>query len=159
MREIKFRVWDNVDNKMYYTGEESDIHFYFDSNGIVATRFFDEEVCTPEGDRGIYGNSEQLEHLKYMQYTGLKDKNDVEIYEGDIVQGTYEEFSDYDHEEYTIEFVSQVTFENGAFCIKRDYVNFEGRMRGPSLNKHWDSEKVAVIGNALENPELLEVTK
>lgn len=107
-----------------------------------------------ELDTHIGGPQEDL-----MQYTGLKDKNGVEIYEGDIVRGTYEEFSDYDHEEYTIEFVSQVTFENGAFCIKRDYVNFEGRMRGPSLNKHWDSEKVAVIGNALENPELLEDAK
>lgn len=107
-----------------------------------------------ELDTHIGGPQEDL-----MQYTGLKDKNGVEIYEGDIVRGTYEEFSDYDHEEYTIEFVSQLTFENGAFCIKRDYVNFEGRMRGPSLNKHWDSEKVAVIGNAFENPELLEDTQ
>ncbi|AOH54460.1 hypothetical protein ABE28_008855 [Peribacillus muralis] len=150
MREVKYRAWDNVENKMYYPGEEENIHFYFDSSGIVAERFIEEEVCTPEGERGMYGGTEKLEHHKYMQYTGLKDnaseeEHPMEIFESDIL-------FDPVNDEYYI-----VTWDES-------YANFFLKNIDDSLGKpdydfaEYDTDVcdgLYVVGNIHENPELL----
>lgn len=64
MREIKFRGFCNIEKKMYQK-------FYIEDHMKFA--FLDELI-----------NSAQ-ERYTLMQYTGLKDKNGVEIFEGDLV--------------------------------------------------------------------------
>ena len=77
----------------------------------------------------------------YMQFTGLKDKNDKEIFEGDIVQNV-------GMPEY--QKVGVVEFEGGKFVVIPIKTNKDKKYKGDLY--YWDE----VIGNIYENPELLE---
>ena len=131
MREIKFRAWVN-ELKLMCIVERLDIaagriclkHVEF------AKIFLSERVGAPTND------------VKLMQYTGLKDKNGKEIYEGDVVN--------YSHPR-TNEIIRTVTFKHGAFGIEGIYEKTH-IIFGNILDSH-----IEVIGNIYENPELLTV--
>lgn len=125
MRPIKFRAWD---------GERMMFKDFFDRNWY-GTPKNDEGGC--HCIRALMPNDKRRVDL--MQFTGLHDKNGIEIYEGDVIRCSYPngEFDIYTH---------IVTFENGAFRIPWAIV-------GNALRDSWEVE---VIGNVHENLELVK---
>lgn len=81
------------------------------------------------------------------QFTGLKDKNGVEIYEGDIV-----EINGYNSREGAWIKYFEVVWDDVGFCLKR-----RGKLYGFGVKyDNGNHRKELVIGNIHENPELLE---
>jgi uncharacterized phage protein (TIGR01671 family) len=78
-----------------------------------------------------------------MQFTGLNDSKGKEIYEGDIVDGI-----NIDGETYPM---GEVFFDSGCFCIKTKSCDHDYE---PCLYEAW-AEKIFVVGNIYENPNLL----
>jgi len=85
-----------------------------------------------------------LSHLKIMQYTGLKDKNGKEIFEGDIVETSSDEVLHEDVGIYTVKFL------NGSYRL----------IYSEQIHCTLDESEVSalhlkIIGNIHEHPELL----
>lgn len=121
MRAIKFRAWDKDANKYVYISETVDGGFWV-NNGISQA-----EMPT---------NRDSFE-----QYTGLKDKNGKEIYEGDIFQ------NDYDGGYDVVKWVER----HAGFMLC--YMGDEDESESLSLYK---MDELEIVGNIHENPELLE---
>ena len=122
MREIKFRAFEKTKNLLIGVGT-----FYFTYKSILLDN--GEEYCFDE--------------VELMQYTGLKDKNGVEIYEGDIIHA------------FSVEKPLEVVYRNGAFgyfgVFHNSFESFAG-------NYNFDFSKldIEVIGNIYESAFLLE---
>lgn len=125
-REIKFRAWTG---KKMLSSDEFD---YVSSNGFAAAF----EHVPYEEPMAV--NSESL-----MQYTGLKDKDGQEIYEGDILNDRMIAI-----EHKYIKSKCVVIFNNGAFLANP--INKEAK--GTQYINGTD----VVIGNIHKNPELLK---
>ena len=93
------------------------------------------------------------------QYTGIKDKNGVEIYESDVVnlevanncEYVYENINDvYNH---NTKFVNiKISFIEGCFVLYSDFIDDDKKML-------WLWNNLEVVGNESENQELLNETK
>ena len=126
MRELKFRVWSEEDKEYRSDIKVSDL--VVDIDGVPSTIYND------EGDR-----------FDIEQYTGLKDKNGKEIYEGDIIR---EKWFDEDARRGENRVGKCEYFTDGFVCW---FVGGRFIQLGMLVSSH-----IEVIGNIHENPELLE---
>ncbi|MEK6452591.1 YopX family protein [Caldifermentibacillus hisashii] len=151
MREIKFQVftedWKGVkkcfDCYYLYLLEEIPLSFGTPKDG----RWYKVAFTNSEGDK----ETVVVDRDKIRMFTGLKDKNGKEIYEGDIV-----EFNNCDYQRTAGHLddeiiVGEVEYSCGVWGLKEA----NGQLHDLYISLVND-EEAEVIGNIYENPELLE---
>ncbi len=146
MREIKFRGMKK-DGKWVY-GEGC---FISNKNGtfIIDDTWLESECSSMNSHDVRQFSGTEIKPETLGQYTGLKDCEGKEIYEGDIVFVP----DHYDGDYHTVSQKCSVVFEDGQFYAQPKHPC--------NLNHSWFEELtqtgIKVIGNVHENPELLEV--
>ncbi len=150
MREIKFRAWNTQENKMLYRS-------LFDMNWYETDKN-DSKGCHTWG--AISGG--QRKFLEIMRFTGLKNKNGVEIYEGDIVtinfgndeKGRIKDIWVVKFGKHENDWVSHSAESGGTIEVIGFYLYGKyGTERFYNLVE--DIEKIEILGNIYQHKDLL----
>lgn len=144
VREYKFKVWFLVDKEMHLTTK-----LVYKLNPDFNP---EQDISVDNPPYYLIQVDGNLIPCVIMQFTGRQDMKGVDIYDHDIIKRYYKEF-DFDNNEYNQkEGVSYIEYLDRGFWIKDESFGWEGE-------ELWNWEKIEVIGNMFQNPELYYLEK
>lgn len=128
-RDLKFRVWD-LEAKRYWLTKDN-LHFYLEN-------LQDERLAV-----SISTFIKKSDRFVVQQYIGLQDKNEKDIYEGDIIN--VPAFCLY-----------KVIWDDKYARFDLEQIEFDELYYGFDVHKNGWPNNLEIIGNIFENPELLK---
>lgn len=135
-KDFEVRVWDKRNKTMVYLND-----FNMCDWSMASMHIYKEDDAThPESDFGGYEIKSQVLNPPIMLFSGLRDSNKKKIFEGDLLKIE------------SAETLQQVEFINGCFDIFT-----HGNDDWERLRDFIFEEKVLIVGNIYQNPELLKI--